>query len=374
MMEPINDRKKPSAMDRAIAFVSEIFTPTLPVITAAGILKALILLLASLGILKEDSSTYYIFSFVSNAGFYFLPFLLAYSAAKRCGGNPYLAMFLTAILFHPDFTSLVENGGSLTFLALPVTMKSYSSTVIPAFLIGWGSSFVEKHLRKWLPDIISFFAVPLLTTLIVAPLTLLVLGPVGLIIGDALSNSLIFIHDKIGWPAVVLLAGLTPLLVTAGFGLAFLPPALASIETLGYDAFSRPAFLTANIAMATAALAISIKSKHRETKSLALQSSVVAYMGITEPSIYGLLLPLKRPFIASIIGSSIGGVVSGLAGIRSVAYASPSIITLPIFLGDTFPFTLLAVAVTIAVTFVLTWTLGFEDKILHGEEKQQNTE
>ncbi len=108
--------KAPSAMDRAIGFISGVFAPALPVITAAGILKALILLLSAVGLLQENSSTYYIFSFVSSAGFYFLPLLLAHSAAKRCGGNPYLAVFLTAILFHPDFTSLVEQGKSLTWI------------------------------------------------------------------------------------------------------------------------------------------------------------------------------------------------------------------------------------------------------------------
>lgn len=356
------DTRKGLHIDRAITFISEIFHPVLSVITAAGILKALLLLLAAMHLLGENSNTYYILSFVSNAGFYFLPLLLAHSAARHCGGDPYLAVFLTASLFHPDFVNIVENGGNLTFLTLPVVMKSYSSTVIPAFLIGWGISVLERFLRKWVPDMISFFAVPLLTTLIAAPLILFVLGPVGLLAGDALSESLLFIHEKIGWPAIALLAGLGPLLIVAGFNLCFLPPALASIEAVGFEAFSRPAFLTVNVAIATASLAVSLKSKIRGTKHLALQTALVAYMGVTEPSIYGVLLPMKRPYIASMIGAAIGGIVAGSSGIRAVAYASPSIITLPIFLGSAFSYVLLSVAVTIIATFLLTWFLGFEDK------------
>ncbi len=356
---------KKTRMDRVVDTISGIFVPTLPVITAAGILKALMLLLSALNLLNAESNTYYVLSFVSSAGFYFLPLLLAHSTAKRFGGDPYLALFLTAILLHPDFISVFKEGGSLTFLSLPITMMSYSSTVVPAIVIGWSVAFVEKLLRRWVPGIIAFFAVPLLTTLLMAPLILIVLGPAGMFIGDGLSNGLNFIHEKIGWPAVALLAAMTPFLVTAGFGLCFLPLALSSITATGFDPFSRPAFLAANVAMASAALAVFVKSKVRENKSLSLQTSIVAYMGVTEPSIYGVLLPLKRPYIASIIGAAAGGAFAGITDVKSVAYASPCLITLPIFLSGTFVYALLTVAVTFVTTFVLTWLIGFDDKPLH---------
>lgn len=361
---------KKSNMDRVVNVISDIFVPTLPVITGAGILKALILLLSALKLLPADGNTYYVLSLVSDAGFYFLPLLLSHSTAKRFGGDAYLALFLTAVLLHPDFINAFKTGESLTFLTLPITLKSYSSTVVPAILIGWAVSIVEKFLKKWIPDIISFFAVPLLTTLIMAPLILIVLGPAGIIIGDGLSNGLNFLHETIGWPAVALLAALTPILVTAGFGLCFLPLSLASISATGFDAFSRPAFLAANIAMASAALAVFVKSKVRENKSLALQTSIVTYMGISEPAIYGVLLPLKRPYIASLMGAAIGGGFAGLTDVKSVAYASPSLITLPIFLSGTFTYALLTTVITAVSSFILTWILGFEDKPLHDTAKK----
>ena len=360
---PAPEKKR---MDKLVGIISDIFVPTLPVITAAGILKALTLLLAALGLLSETSDTYYVLSFVSNAGFYFLPLLLAHSTAKRFDGNPYLAVFLTAMLLHPDFLNLVKDGSSLSFLTLSVPMISYSSTVVPAILVGLASAFLERFLRKWVPDIISFFAVPLLLTLIMAPLILFVLGPVGMLIGNGLSGALDFIHNRIGWPAIALMAALVPLIVTGGFSLCFLPLALASINATGFDPFTRPAFLAANISMGASALAVALKSRRRENRSLGIQTSVVALMGITEPSIYGVLLPLKRPFLASMIASGIGGAFAGITGVRSMAYASPSLITLPIFLGDRFVYTLITVAITFVCSFVLTWIIGFEDKELHG--------
>ena len=166
---------------------------------------------------------------------------------------------------------------------------------------------------------ISFFAVPLLTTLVMAPLGLLVLGPAGMAVGNGLSDGMNYIYQTVGWPAVALLAALAPMLVTAGFSLCFLPLALASINSIGFDAFSRPAFLAANVAMAASALAVFVRARVKKTKGLALQTSVVAFMGITEPSIYGILLPLRRPYIASILGAFIGGAFAGITHVRAVA-------------------------------------------------------
>lgn len=355
-----------TVLDKAVDTMSAIFVPVLPVITAAGILKALILLLAALNLLSEDSSTYYVLSFVSDAGFYFLPILLTYSTAKHFGGNPYLAAFFCAFLFHPDFTSVVDQGGSLSLLSLSIPMKSYHSAVIPAVIIGWSESVLEKFFRKHIPDIISFFAVPLLTTLIMAPLILLALGPVGIIAGDALCTFMDFMHNKIGWPAIALLAGLCPLIVSAGASLCFLPLSLAALESLGFDSFTRPSFLAANVAIGAAALAVSLKSKIRNNKSLALQTSIIAYMGVTEPSLYGVLIPLKRPLLTAMAGAAAGGAFAGLTGVKAVAYASPSLITLPVFLSDTFVYAVLTVVVSSAVSFLLTWFFGFEDLPLHG--------
>ena len=361
-MEISSEQNKNTLSGRIVAVISDIFVPTLPVITAAGTLKALTLLLAYTGLLSDTGSTYYILSFVSGAGFYFLPLLLAHSSAKRFGGNPYLAMFLTAVLLHPDFLEALESGEALTFLSVPVAMQSYGSTVVPAVLIGIAEAYVERFFHRWIPQVISFFAVPLLTTLVMAPLGLLVLGPAGMAVGNGLSDGMNYIYQTVGWPAVALLAALAPMLVTAGFSLCFLPLALASINSIGFDAFSRPAFLAANVAMAASALAVFVRARVKKTKGLALQTSVVAFMGITEPSIYGILLPLRRPYIASILGAFIGGAFAGITHVRAVAYASPSLLTLPIFLNDSFVYTLLTVAIAFVSSFVLTLVLGFKEE------------
>lgn len=356
-------------MSRLVDIISGIFLPVLSVIMAAGVLKAFLLLLAALRLLSEHSDTYYVLSFISNAGFYFLPLLLAHSAAKHFGGDAYLALFLTAILFHPDFTALVENGTAKSFLSLDIPLRSYGSAVVPAILIGFCVAYFERFLRKWIPEVISFFAVPFLTALVMGPLVLLALGPAGSFLGDLLSGGLSLIHQAAGWPAVALLAGCCPLLIAGGFPLCFIPLSLAMLASTGYDAFTRPAFLAANIAIAASALAVFAKSRQKATKTLALQSSLTGFMGVTEPSVYGVLIPLKRPFLAASIAAAASGAFAGFTQVKSVAYASPSLVTLPIFMGSSFVYALLTVLLSAALSFALTWIMGFEDQPLHSSQK-----
>ena len=369
MSTELQTSQKKTFMAKLVDLISSIFLPVLSVIMAAGVLKAFLLLLNALQLLSEGSDTYYVLSFISNAGFYFLPLLLAHSTAKHFGGDAYLALFLTAILFHPDFTSLVEAGEAKSFLTLEIPLRSYGSAVVPAILIGFCVAYFERFLRKWIPEVISFFAVPFLTALVMGPAILLLLGPAGSMLGDLLSGGLSFVHEVIGWPAVALLAGCCPLLIAGGFPLCFIPLSLSMLASTGYDPFTRPAFLAANISIAASALAVFVKSRQKATKTLALQASLTGFMGVTEPSIYGVLIPLKRPFLSASIAAAIGGGFAGFTQVKSVAYASPSLVTLPIFINDTFVYALITAGLSAVLSFVLTWILGFEVTPLRGLNK-----
>lgn len=355
------EKKNNKIVDRIIATMSAIFMPNLPVITAAGVLKALLLLAGNTGLLSTGSDTYYVFSFVSAAGFYFIPIFLAASAAKHFGGNPYLAMFLAAVLFHPDLTSLIDSGRELSFLGVQIDVRSYGSGVIPGICIGILEAYLEKFFKKVVPELLSFLGVPLLVTLVGAPLILIIIGPLSLKIGEGLGWAMEFIHLQIGWPAVAVLAAAFPFLVMFGSNLCLLPLSLAAIATYGFDAFTRPAGLCANMAIAGAAFAAFLRVKAKKDKSMALQASLVALMGVTEPALYGVLFPRKKPLIAAVIGSAIGGAFSGFFDVKAIAYASPCVITLPIFLGDTFIWAIFAIVVSFLAGFLVCMLMGFED-------------
>ena len=359
-------KKRWNPVSALAGLMSAVFIPLLPVIIAAGMLQAIVLLLAEVGLLSETSTTYYILSFAGDAGFYFLPLMIAYTSAKYFGGNPFLSVFLCAILFHPDYMSIVESGGVLKFLSIPVALTEYNNTVIPAILIAWFAAPVERFLHRHIPDIIEFFAVPTLTILISLPVALIVLGPIGVYAGNLLCAAMEFIYENLGWPSVAIMSALCPLIIPAGLSLCFLPMSLELIATTGADPITRTAFLNANCAIAGAAFAVFVRSKILSTRHVSLQASIIALMGITEPSLFGVIIPLKRPYIASFIGAAIGGIFSGITGVKAVAFASPGIINITIFLGDTFIFALLTVAVSFFSAFIAALILGFEDAELKG--------
>lgn len=357
-------KNKKSLLDRFVDTMAAIFVPALPVITAAGILKAFILLAAAIGILNEAGDTYFCLNFISNAGFAFLPLVLAHSASAHFGGTPYLGLMAAAALFHASYVQAVDTNTALTIFTINVALKNYASAIVPGILVGMTEAYAERLFKKIIPHMVSFILVPALSILVTGPLALLVVGPLGMYVGDLLGMLVEFIYVTIGWPAVAVLAGLCPAIVSAGVSLCLIPLSLTAIANVGFDAFTRPAFLACNLAIAGASMAVSVKSKIRENKHLTLQTSIIAMMGITEPSLYGSLIPMKKPFLAASLAAAIGGAFAGLTNVKGVAYASPSILTLPIFLGDTFVYAVLTCAVSFAAGFLLTWLLGFSDERL----------
>lgn len=354
---------KKGVISGVLDVIAGVFTPVLPAITGAGMLKALLALLTSFKLVSTDSQTYYILNFVSDAAFFFLPVLLAYTSALKFKCNPYLAATIAGVLLHPSLGALAKAGDPVKFLGLPVTMVTYSSSVIPIILSVWIMSYVENFAEKILNSHIKFFVKPLLVLLIMAPVTLIVIGPLGTVAGGGLSKAVVFLNSKSPWLLLSVISATMPLIVMTGMHYSLLPLVLASFSDFGYESVVLPAMLASNIAQGAAALAVSLKTKDSDLKQLASSTGITALLGITEPAMYGVNLKYKKPFIGVMIGGAVSGFFVGITALKAYGFASPGLAALPVFMGagNNFIYAVITCLLSFVVTFIATWILGLED-------------
>ncbi len=362
--EPVEAQKK-NIGARFLEMISSIFTPILPAITAAGMIKAVLALVVAFQWVDNSSQTYQIINFMADAGFYFLPILLANSAAKKFNCNPYLAMMVGGILLHPAFVNMVtianETGEAIQLGFLPIYNANYGSSVIPIILAVWFMSYMEKFADKYSPKMIKFFTVPLIAILVTGIVSLVVLGPIGFHIGNGIANGILFLDTHVGWLVPMVIGTFFPLLVLTGTHYGIIPIGANNIMSVGYDAMIGPGNLASNIAQGGAALAVGIKSKNPVIKELGISSGITGVCGITEPALFGINMRFKTPLYASMIGGGVGGLFIGFMGVKRFASGSPGLMTLPVYIGeDGFSNlmyacigALIAFGVAFAVSFVL---------------------
>lgn len=370
-----SDDEKPSGniIGRFFNVVSGIFTPLLPVLAGAGVLRGLIMIFVQLGWLSESSGTYGILSAASLSVFYFLPILLSVTAAKRFGANPYIAAVIGASLIHPDFMALLEglgNGATTDFLGIPVVLMSYPSTVIPAILAIWVYSYLEKFLERYIWTSMQIILVPLISFVIIVPLTAIVFGPFGVYVGEGLANMINYLSETNGWITGLLIGGVWNVFVVFGLQWAVNPIMISNISTLGFDKIV-PLTAAANFGIAGATLGVLLKTKSKKMRSFSLSALIsIFFAGITEPAIYGVAIRLKRPFIAAIIGGAAGGAFIGGFQVIANAFVFGGLTTLPAFVGSTFTKYLIGLLICFVVGAIAAYILGFEDPVDEDENKE----
>jgi len=365
-----NKKEKLSMLDRFISVVSTIFTPMIPAITGAGMIKAVLAVLKLTGVLSESSQTYYILNTIADAAFYFMPVLLAYGASIKFECSPILAMTLAGVLLHPNFNKLLVAGKAVQFLGIPVVLTDYSSTVLPIIFTVWVMSYVENFAEKVSPSFIKFFTKPLIVILVTAPLALIVLGPIGTYLNNAIAAGANIINGRASWLIPFLMGTFQPLLVVTGTAWSMTPIATMQLATNGYEMINGPGMLASNIAQGGATLCVALKSKNKNLKQLAGSSGITALLGITEPSLYGVTLKLKKPLIAAMIGGGCAGIYAGLTGLVRYAFVSPGLTALPAFIGKNplnIVHALITCLIAFVVSFIFTWILGFEDIVEEGQ-------
>lgn len=374
--------ESPEKDDRSIASkvidtITGIFTPILPAITAAGMLKAVLSLLVVFNAIDKAGQTYIIIDFMADSAFYFLPILLAASSAQKFKTNMYLAMMVGGILLHPNFVGMVnvikEAGeGGLHLFGLPISPVTYGSSVIPIILAVWFMSYVEPIADKMSPNIIKFFSKPLITIAIVGTVSLVVIGPVGYLISDGISNGIKALENFSPWLVPTIIGALTPLFVATGTHYGLVPIGINNRMTTGYDSVIYPGMLASNVGQGAASLAVGFKSKDSAIKQLASSAGLTGLFGITEPALYGVNLRFKTPLYAAMIGGGIGGLFMGIGRVKNFTGGSPGLLTLPSYIGDdTLKYLYLAcigAAISIVISFVVSYILYKDPSIEESQE------
>ncbi len=370
-----SDEKKGNIFSRIMVVFPSIFTPILPALSGAGMVKALLLIFTTFNLMSADSSTYKILAAAGNSTFYFLPILLAISSAKTFKVNTFSAVIVVGALLEPNFTGLFEsNGEVLQFFNIPVVMMSYASTVIPAILCVWLFSYLEKFLNKYIPNSIKIFTVPMLSLLIMVPLTAVVIGPIGVTIAENLGRAIEFLNQTSGLVMGAIIGGTWTFLVMFGVHWGIVPIMINNISTLGYDTI-RPPVASANFAQAGVALAFIIKAKSKKTKSYATSALLsIALAGVTEPAVYGLSVKYKKVLLSSVIGGALSGAFMGAMGVQVNTYILASVLTMPAFFGPTFVYYVIGLLISVLVTCVLTMIFGFDEDVKEAEERNLSAE
>ena len=358
----------------ALDFISGCMTPMIPAIIAGGLIKVLLVVLGPslLNVLSATGDTYIIMNAIGDAAFYFLPVFIAVTASKKLGCNTYLAIMVAAMLLYPDLITLL--GGEAPtklFGFIPVIHGSYSSSVIPAMLATILLKYVEKLVDKITPEWSKNFLKPLLIVLITAPITLCLLAPLGLVIGNGLQFVLNYIYNFAPWLAMALFAAFMPFIVMTGMHWAFVPAALLAISNPGYELMLLPAMLASNIAQAGATFAVAVKTKDSKMRQIAIPAGISALLaGVTEPAMYGVTLKLKKPMYAACIAGGVGGVIMGIVKLKAYAFATPCLTAIVQFISPDGGKNMLFACIIAALSFVLSFVLA----LIMTKNKAETTE
>jgi len=371
-----SEGEKGNFFGRAVDVISSIFAPLLGVMAGAGILKGLLLIASNAGVLSKEETTYIILAAAADSLFYFLPVLLAITTARKFGGNVFSAVTIAGALLYPSIVALKANGVDTTFFGIPVTMMSYSSTVIPIILSVYVMSKIEQVCNRFIHESVKNFVTPLISLVVMVPLTLIVFGPIGVNVGNGIADAILAAFTFSPLIAGAILGASWQLLVIFGVHWGLVPIFINNVAVNGSDGI-KPATTASVFAQTGAAFGVMLKTKNKKLKTLAGSATLTALFGITEPAVYGVTLPLKRPFIAGIIGGAVGGAIIGQAGTKAFASGAPGLLTLPIFYGpggEGFTGLLLGIAVAFVVSAALTYILGFEDPVEEEETEKTTAE
>ncbi len=363
-----------NVLARLVDVISSIFAPILGPLAATGILKGLLLILSALHWLETTSTTYQILYAAADAFFMFLPMLLAVTSARKFGSNPYTAVALAGALLYTQLGSITmpvdgemvpttlrawsQMGNEVTFLGVPVVLQSYTSSVIPIILGVWVMSYVERFFNRIVHESVRNFVTPLLALVIMTPLTLMTLGPAGTWLGDGIANVIGAANDVSPILMGVLIGGLWQLLVIFGIHWGIVPVFIQNLSTNGFDVLKASAF-PAVLAQAGAALGVFLRLRDPRQRALVGSTVVAGVFGITEPAIYGVNLPRKRPLAIGCVSGAVGGAVVGGAGVKVFSTGAPGVLTLPIGIEEGNPSNIIWLVTGTVVAFVMAAVLTF---------------
>ena len=357
------DGPKGNLLNRFIAMISAIFTPLLWALAGTGLLKAFLAAAATFGWIDPTTTTYTILNALADSFINFLPLALAITAAKYFNAAQFTSMAIAGALVYPSIVAL--NGvPDVTFFSIPVTMVSYVSSVIPIIVVVWLQSHAERFLYAKLPSAIRRFVTPMVLVLVLVPLVFLVIGPLSNLISGGLAAAIGWTFAVVPWLGGAIMGGLWQVFVIFGLHWGLVPLMTAEFQSTGFIYLAAPLF-AAVLAQAAAVTGVLVRTKNKNLKSLSAPAALSGFLaGVTEPAIYGVNLPLKKPFVYGVVGGVLGGGLISAGGVASNAFVLPSALGLPaLFSQGSIVMLFLGLAVAIVVPFLLTVIVGFTDPV-----------
>lgn len=359
--------KKKFNLDAVFDVLTACFNPLIPAFAGAGILKGLLTLCSTYGWMDTSSGLYTILNAAGDATFYFLPMILAFTAAKKFKTNEILAVTLAGIYLYP---SILNNAGTtISVLGIPVTLVKYSSSVLPILLSVWIMSYVYRWIYKHTVEYLRVIVVPIVVLLVMAPLSIMVLGPLGYYVGLGVGKVFSWLFDVAPLLAGIVVGGTRPFVVLTGMHMAISPIMINNIATLGYDMMG-PVNCVATMAAAGMCFGTFLRAKKADNKSSIFSAFISAFIGITEPALYGVAFRFKKPLYACMLGGAVSGAIVAVMGGHAVTYAMPSIISLPAYSG-TIPTMLLGLAVSFVVSAASAYLFGLDESLAKDARAEQ---
>ena len=378
-----NEEKKASKpLDKFIDIISGIFQPILGIMAACGMVKGLNALFIAIGLYSDTSGGALVINAIGDALFTFLPLFLGYTAAKKFGLKPMIGLVIGGIMCYPAIQSsalssmaepiytlfnntIFQSPVYMTFFGIPVISMDYTGTVIPVILAVYFASKCEKLFNKIVPDLVKFFFVPMLTLLVSLPIAFVIIGPIATFGSTIISEVVFTVRDFSPLLAGAIVGFTWQILVIFGLHWGFIPVYINNIMTMGYDNVMMP-FFACTFATSAVVLAIFFKTKDRKIKEMALPNFISGVFGVTEPAIYGILVPLKKPFIISCITGGIGGAFYGFFNLRKFMAGGMGIFELPAMIEPdggmgNLIVAVAGIAISMIVAFVLTM-IFYKDK------------
>ncbi|NIY91953.1 PTS transporter subunit EIIC [Vibrio diazotrophicus] len=343
-----------------------IFQPIVPAIIGAGIIKAALLLFVKFNILSNSDDSYKLLLLISESIYYFIPILLALSCSYKFNTNSFLAISIAGVLVHPELIKMILSSNGINIYGIAIPPIKYTSSIIPIILTVWVMSYTERFLDRLIPNVFSIFLKPSLILVITIPISLIILGPIGNWMGDMLSHLTIYVQSELGWFSNVLLAACLPFFVMFGAHKIFYPIVITAMTKTGFETLVLSSMLASNIAQGAGALTVWILTPKKSIKKLALPAGIAALFGITEAALYGVHLKIKQTFFCCIIGASVAGLFAGIFQLKAYANLAPGLLTLPMFIDNSFNFqyALVVIAISACITSMSIYIWNIKTKFL----------
>ena len=368
-IETEGEKPKVSILSTIMDALSGSLTPAISVLTVAAFFKVIPAIFGPdmLNIMSENGDLFTLFTFVGDAGFYFFPVVLGYTASTKFKTSPLLGILLGAIMLHPTFVGMANEGVSFKIFGIPTLVQNYANTVLPIILSVWVMSYAEQFFEKVIPDVLKSLLVPSLTILVMLPLSLSIIGPLGAVIGSGISNGLLNLQKYAGFLGVALIGALFPLLILTGMHIVLITALIQVFMENGSESFVAVGLAAFSFAVMGMALGAALRIKNKEDKSLAFGYFLTAILaGVSEPAIYGLGIRYKKPMIGLMSGGFVGGLFYGImkAGHYTLIPLT-NVVSILAFTGNgsmNFINGVIGALISFGVAAVVTYALGISEE------------